>query len=85
MYSPEVPEIRASFPSYEKPFLINIFDISSSFYPPKAVPYLSVPSRVPALAAISSNNLPTVILDGYPWGFMIKSGLHPVSEKGISS
>jgi hypothetical protein len=64
MYYPEVPDMRASLPSYENPCFTSIFDIYYKFYPPKAVPYLSPPLRVPALDEISSNNFPTVIRDG---------------------
>jgi hypothetical protein len=64
MYYPLVPEIKASLPSYENPFLINILDIYSSFSPPKAVPYFKLPSRAPALDEINSNNLPTVMREG---------------------
>lgn len=79
-----IPDINASLPVYENPFFTNIYPIYFAVYPPNAVPYLSEPYNAPALPAINYNSLPTVILLGYPCGFIIKSGLHPLSENGIS-
>jgi len=58
--------------------------MSSSLSPPKAVPYFQEPHKTPAFPDINSIIFPTVILDGNPWGFMIISGHHPLSLKGIS-
>jgi len=58
--------------------------MSSSLSPPKAVPYFLYPLSTPAFPEINSIIFPTVILDGNPWGFIIMSGHHPLSLKGIS-
>ena len=71
MYSPVIPEIKQSFPSYENPLSIKIFPKSftlsiNKIYlsPPKAVPYLNYQDKAPAFPAINSIIFPTVILDG---------------------
>ena len=52
---------------------------------PNAVPWWNFPAHAPALLPKSSIILPTVIRDGNPWGFIIKSGQTPLSLKGMSS
>jgi hypothetical protein len=79
-----MPEMSASLPEYENPFFTNISPIYFAVSPPNDVPYLSDPYNAPALPAISYSNLPTVIRLGYPCGFIIRSGLHPLYENGIS-
>lgn len=51
----------------------------------KAPPENILPYKALTLLVISSRSLPTVILEGKPCGFIIKSGLQPFSEKGKSS